>query len=43
MVEDLELALISSPKNETRATLETVADAQNPLEGFSAEYTYVTR
>lgn len=43
VVEDLELGLMTSAKNETRASLETVADAENPLEGFSAEYTYVTR
>lgn len=41
VVEDLELELMTSPKNETRATLETVSE--QPLEGFSAEYTYVTR
>lgn len=41
VVEDLSLGLISSSKGETHAVLETVSE--EPLEGFSAEYSFVTR
>lgn len=43
VVEDLELALMTSPENESRAPLVRVADAVNPLGGISAEYTCFTR